>query len=134
MFDARYPSGRGLALAAMLLLAACGGRVPPPNDAITGAELAVQQAETAQAAVHSPAELLRARQKLEGAREAVREERYSLARRLAEEAQADAQLAIARSRATVAEQTTRQLEQGVEALREETAPRQPAIQQTPLVQ
>jgi hypothetical protein len=113
---------RGLAIVAVLgALAACAG-VPPPTDAISRAELALQQAETAQAAVHAPGELLRAREQLESAQAEMRNEEYANARRLAEQSAADAQLAIAKSRATIAQVTAKAAQDSASALRQQTAP------------
>jgi hypothetical protein len=112
---------RASLLAALGLLTACAS-TPPPTDAIARAELALQQAETAQAAVHAPGDLLRAREQLEGAEAEVRNERYARARRLAEQSAADSQLAIARSRAAIAEASNKAAQESVNALRQQTAP------------
>ena len=111
----------GLALAALVALAACAS-VPPPTDAIAQAELALQQAETAQAAVHAPGDLLRAREQLEEAKALARDEEYARARRLAEQSAADSQVAIAKSRAAIAEQTYQAAQRSMDVLRQQTAP------------
>jgi hypothetical protein len=121
----------GLVLASALTLAACAS-APPPTDAITNAELAVQQAETAQAAQYAAGDLLRAREKLNTAKSEVDQEHYSKAQRLAEESEADAQLAAAKSREAVALKVQQDAEANVQALREESAPKTPAVMQTPL--
>jgi hypothetical protein len=107
------------------LLGACAG-TPPPTDAISKADLALQQAETAQAAVYAPGDLLRAREQLDGAKAEVRNEHYAKARRLAEQSAADSQLAIARSRAAVAEASHKAAQESVNALRQQTAPASPS--------
>jgi hypothetical protein len=114
-------------------LGACAG-VPPPTDAISQAELALQQAETAQAAVHAPGDLLRAREQLESAQAAMRNEEYDNARRLAEQSTADAQVAIAKSRAAVAAAAEKAAQESMSALRQQTAPgpASPAAVTTPL--
>jgi hypothetical protein len=113
---------RGLAIAAVLgALGACAG-VPPPTDAVSQAELALQQAETAQAAVHAPGDLLRARQQLESAQAAMRDEEYDQARRQAEQSTADSQVAIAKSRAAVAAAADKAAQESMSALRQQTAP------------
>ena len=63
-----------------------------------------------------------ARSKLDQARQAVTDERYSRARRLAEEAQADSQLALAKSRAATAEANTQSMRDTLDALREDATP------------
>ena len=113
---------RGLAIVAVLgALGACAG-VPPPTDAVSQAELALQQAETAQAAVHASGDLLRAREQLESAQAAMRDEEYDKARRLAEQSTADSQVAIAKSRAAVAAAADKAAQESMNALRQQTAP------------
>ncbi len=88
---------RSLAAASVLALAlglvACASAPPPPVAALTSARSAVTQAEAAGAGQLAPVELLSAREKLNRADQAVREERFAEARRLADESAADAQLA-----------------------------------------
>lgn len=116
---------RGLLLATLGLLGACAS-TPPPTGAISRADLALQQAETAQAAVYAPGDLLRAREQLESAEAEVRNERYARARRLAEQSAADSQLAIARSRAAIARAGNTSAQGSMNALRQQTAPAAPA--------
>ena len=112
---------RSLAIVAVLgALGACAG--VPPTDVISQAELALQQAETAQAAVHAPGDLLRARQQLESAQAAMRDEEYDQARRQAEQSTADSQVAIAKSRAAVAAAADKAAQESMSALRQQTAP------------
>ena len=107
-------SQRGLLLAALGLLGACAS-MPPPTDAVSEADLALQQAETAQAAIYAPGDLLRAREQLDGAKAQVRSEHYAKARRLAEQSAANSQLAIARSRAAIAEASHKAAQESVNA-------------------
>ena len=117
------PACRGLAAAIVLggALAACAG-TPPPTDAISAADLALQQAETAQAATYAPGDLLRARNQLNDAKAEVRDEDYARARRLAEQSTVDSQVAIAKSRAAVAEVAAKAAQESASALRQQTAP------------
>jgi|GEM_PF-5677857 len=87
------------ALAAALLGAAC--TTTPPQE-IDEAELALRDAETSGAAERAPQDLALARQKLERARRAAREDDVDRARRLAAEATVDAQLAEVRAEADAA--------------------------------
>jgi hypothetical protein len=80
-------------LALALSLVACASAPPPPVAALTSARSALTQAEAAGAGQLAPVELLSAREKLNRADQAVREERFAEARRLADESAADAQLA-----------------------------------------
>ncbi|AWJ85310.1 hypothetical protein TSH58p_10025 [Azospirillum sp. TSH58] len=96
---------RGAAiLSASLGLAACAGSVPPPTAQLGASAQAIQQAERAGALQHAPAEFQSAREKLAAADAAMREDERTSARRLAEQAQADAELATVRSQRATAQQ------------------------------
>ncbi|KAA0677055.1 DUF4398 domain-containing protein [Roseomonas genomospecies 6] len=96
---------RGAAvLTASLGLAACAGSVPPPTAQLGASAQAIQQAERAGALEHAPAEFQSAREKLAAADSAMREDERTKARRLAEQAQADAELATVRSQRATAQQ------------------------------
>ncbi|MDX1542256.1 MAG: DUF4398 domain-containing protein [Geminicoccaceae bacterium] len=107
-----------------LLLAACAS-TPPPEGELRAAEVAVGEAVEADAGVHAPALLQQARDKLARAKQAVDDERPVEARRLAEQAAVDAQLAEARARAEVATGHLREVRQGVDGLRD--APIDPVV-------
>jgi hypothetical protein len=113
-----------------LLLAACSS-TPPPVGEISAAQTAVTAAEQADAAQHAPADLDRARDKLLRAQAAMQAEENARARRLAEQALADARLAEAKSRADVARQSADQAQAGIANLRFGAVPatQQPPIQQ-----
>lgn len=113
-----------LALLAALGLQACSS-VPPPEQELTAADVAVREAEDAQAASQAPAPLRRAQDKLEQARAAMQAEEYVQARRLAEQATVDAELAEAEARSEVARQNVEELRESIEALRREAAQRAP---------
>lgn len=83
-----------------------------PGEEIARAELAVHQAETTGAApsAESAAELQLARDKLQRARRAQREDEHTIARRLAAEAVVDARLAEARAEANVAHEALAEIE------------------------
>lgn len=91
-------------LSASLGLAACAGSVPPPTAQLGASAQAIQQAERAGALEHAPAEFQSAREKLAAADAAMREDERTEARRLAEQAQADAELATVRSQRATAQQ------------------------------
>ncbi|NUB12667.1 DUF4398 domain-containing protein [Azospirillum brasilense] len=91
-------------LSASLGLAACAGSVPPPTAQLGASAQAIQQAERAGALQHAPAEFQSAREKLAAADAAMREDERTQARRLAEQAQADAELATVRSQRATAQQ------------------------------
>ncbi len=91
-------------LSASLGLAACAGSVPPPTAQLGASAQAIQQAERAGALEHAPAEFQSAREKMAAADAAMREDERTDARRLAEQAQADAELATVRSERATAQQ------------------------------
>jgi hypothetical protein len=112
--------------AAMLVgIGACASG-PAPEAERGAAELALSQAEDAEAAARSPAPYALARDKLERARAAMADGENIEARRLAEQALVDAQLAEAEARAAVARENAAELRQSIETLREELARRGPA--------
>lgn len=107
-------SGNRLGIAALAsmawLLVACGTTPPPPREQLTAAGLAVQEAQEADAATLAPEPLLQAREKLARAQET---EDPVRARRLAEQALIDAQLAEARARAEMARRNLDELRESV---------------------
>jgi hypothetical protein len=104
-----------LAAAALLLLNACSS-VPPPDDAMAAARLALQRAEATEAPREAPVELQQARDKLTEAEKAIVAEEYTTARRLAQEAAADAQFAEAQAERAVAHRNRQQVESAIGAL------------------
>jgi len=107
----------GAGLLAALLLGACATVEPLPAAEIAAAQAAITQAESAGAQRAAPVELLAAREKLEKADVAVREERFGDARRLAEAAEADALLADRKARAAKAQSAADELVRSNELLR-----------------
>lgn len=104
-------------LSASLGLAACASEAPPTAQLGASAQ-AVQNAERAGALQYAPVEFQSAREKLGAADNAMRADDRTKARRLAEEAQVDADLAAVRAqRATT--------QQAAGAVRTMAAPRTP---------
>jgi hypothetical protein len=89
-------------VAIFLVLAACAAAPVPPTNELLAAQAAIDSAEQARVADYASPELGEARAKLSAANTAVNLEEMTTARRLAEQSQADAQLALARSQATKA--------------------------------
>jgi hypothetical protein len=108
---------RAAGLLAALLLAACAAVEVLPAAEIAAAQAASTQADSAGAQRAAPVELLAAREKLEQADAAVREERFGDARRLAEAAEADAMLADRKARAAKAQSAADELVRSNELLR-----------------
>jgi len=108
-----------VACSALALVLGCSARRPPDAQMST-ADLAIRSASDETASTHAPLDLRLAREKLDKAREAVKDDEYDRARRLAEESLVDAQVAEAKSRAAKAQDNLKQARDDVEALRRET--------------
>lgn len=94
----------------------------PPTAQLAQATLAVQEADKNKAPQYAPAELNMARQELESAQQATREKDYTKARRLAERALVNAQLAAAKAETEQARQAAAALQRSIETLRQEAEP------------
>jgi hypothetical protein len=105
-------------VAAALTLGACASK-PIPDASLATARSAITEAEAAGAMQSAPVELLAAREKLDHAQKAVREEDYVTAGRLAERAEADAILAQRKTQAMKAERAAQELARSNELLRRE---------------
>jgi anti-sigma28 factor (negative regulator of flagellin synthesis) len=79
--------------------------------------LAVSEAQQAQASQYAPADLYIARQKMETAKQAMTNGDYTKARRFAEQALVDAQLAEAKAQAEIQRQNVEELRKSIESLR-----------------
>ncbi|WP_437964371.1 DUF4398 domain-containing protein [Sorangium sp. So ce260] len=90
-----------------LVLAGCGGTVPPPNDQLAASQAAIRAADEVGAETDPQAtlHLKLAREQLEKAKQLMAAEDNESAMRLLERAEADAELAlaIAKARSTQAE-------------------------------
>src|SRR5215470_4116561 len=75
----------------------------PPEAAVAQAQLAVRQAAESKAPLYAPSEFRVAQEKSQDAQRAMSAEEYTLARRLAEQAVTDAQLAQTRASAADAQ-------------------------------
>ena len=105
-------------------LAACASG-PAPEAEIAAAEVAVDQAEQANAPAQASGHYELARDKLERARDAMEDGENIEARLLAEQALVDAQLAEAEARSEVARQNAAELRASIETLQDELARRAP---------
>jgi Domain of unknown function (DUF4398) len=85
-----------IGLAGALVLGACA-TTPPPTSSLQAARQAIAGAEQAEAGRYAPGELSEARAKLASADTAVSTQRMTMAARLAEESQAEAELAASKS-------------------------------------
>ena len=85
-----------------------------PTDRVTQADIAIRAAVDAKAADFSPIELQSARDKLSEARRMIAAEKHTQARRLAERAQVDAELAEAKAETVMMRRTADQILRRVE--------------------
>lgn len=91
-----------------------------PYQAVEEADAAVRRADVGgEAAQHAPLELRLAREKLDEARGKLRDEQYTDARRLAEQALADVELAEARAQSQVARDTARDMREALQTIQSE---------------
>jgi hypothetical protein len=103
---------------ALCLLSACAS-APPPLNLLRDAEAAIATAREARAEDYAPVELGQAQESLAAAREAVDSRDNARASDLAEQAELDASLATARSRAAAGrEAVTRGVDENARLRRE----------------
>jgi hypothetical protein len=106
-------------IAAILLLASCASEVP--KEVVSQADLAVNKATQSRAPQLAPLDLRKSRDHLDEAKLAIQDRQYEQARRLAEKAVVEAQLAEAKSEAANEQATLADLRESLNALREEAA-------------
>jgi len=116
----KYPwcralSGIGFAAAVM---AGCAS-VPAPTEQVAVAKAAVANAAGAGGPEFASVEMRTAQEKLDGANQAMAAQDYERALWLADQAQVDAQLAVARAHSARAQQTANALQEDSRVLREE---------------
>lgn len=109
-----------LYLAVAALLGACATTdTVAPEAQLAAARAAISVAESAGALTSAPVELLAAREKLGKSEAAVAEVRFTAARLLAEESEADAVLAERKARAAKAQTAAEEMARSNEVLRSE---------------
>ena len=106
-------------LTGVLLLAACASTPPAPTARLQAAQLAISNAERADAGRYAPGELSEAREKLAFADTAVTEERMILAERFADESRAEAELASAKTADVKAKAVNDEMTRSTDTLVEE---------------
>ncbi|MGE5450767.1 MAG: DUF4398 domain-containing protein [Acidobacteriota bacterium] len=99
-------------------LAGCSSQ-PVPNDRLAVGRSSIDAAQTAGASEMAPVELNRAREKLAKANEAVQKKDYVLARRLADEADVDAQVARSKANAQRSLRAADEVTAGLRTLRDQ---------------
>jgi len=113
----RAISGFGLA-AAVMAMAGCAS-VPAPTEQLAVSKAAVANAVGAGGTEFAPAEMRTAQEKLDRANQAMAAKDYERARWLAEQAQVDAQVAVAKARSAKAQKAAYALQEDSRVLREE---------------
>jgi hypothetical protein len=103
----------------LVLLGACAS-TPPPAEELAVGRAAVERAGSSTGA-DAPVPLARSREKLAQANTAYAQKDYPLARRLAEQAEADAVLAEAQARSVRSSKALSEVREGIRQLREEMA-------------
>ena len=88
-------------LSAALIAASSCSTARPPSDLLANAELALRSANEARADELAPVDFKNAREKLAQAQQAMAADKYNEARRFAESAQVDAELAEAKAETEV---------------------------------
>lgn len=110
-----------IAMLTILVLAGCASN-DPPREQIAVARAAVDRA-SGPVAAEAPVEVSQAREKLERATAAAARKDYDEARRLAEQAEVDANLAAAKSQSIRSDRALSEVREGIRLLREEIARR-----------
>lgn len=108
-----------LAMSAAFFLGGCATKGVAPVAEMATARSSITQAEAAGAGSLAPVELLAARDKLVRAQAAVATEQFSQARRLAEEASVDAELAERKARAERSRKAATELQRSNAVLQKE---------------
>jgi len=106
------------ALLGAMLLSACGG-APRPTGVMSQAELAVRDAERSKAPQYAALELQLARENLDLAKQAMQRKDYEAARRMAEKALVESQLAEEKALAASTREAADDLRKSIESLRDE---------------
>jgi len=101
------------------MLGACASTPPAPTASLQAAELAISNAERAEAGQYAAVELAEARAKFASADAAVHEEKMVLGEQLAEQSRTEAELASARTAATKAKKVNEEMSQSTGALVDE---------------
>lgn len=109
-----------MALVTCGLAAGCAAQGPIPTEQLTRARALVEQADKADAQRYAPADLQRAHDELSSADKAVNDHKYDDARRYAENAQVDADLASARASSGEAQRAAREVDRSIDSLKQES--------------
>lgn len=106
-----------LAVGSALILAGCAGT--PPSEQLAVTKSAVNEAVSSGGTEFAAVETRSAQEKLKQAEQKVYEKKFEEAKRLAEQAEWDARLAVRKTQAAKAEKALKDAQQGIEELRQE---------------
>ena len=113
-------------IALLLGVSGCATVPPPPVEQMAVSRSAVERVSSSpNVADAAPVEMQQARQKLERAQLAMNNKDYTLARRMAEEAEVDARVAEARASSARGERAMKEVQESIRALQEEINRRTP---------
>src|ERR1700694_5305657 len=99
-------------------IAGCGS-IPPPTEQMAASKSALANAVSAGGSEYAPVEMRAAQEKMDRANRAMDKEDFENARRLAEEAQADARLAEKKAQSGKAQKAASVTQDDIRVLREE---------------
>ncbi|WP_227509498.1 DUF4398 domain-containing protein [Ferrovum myxofaciens] len=108
----------GVIMGAAILVAGCAS-IPPPTAQMAISKTAVSNASSAGGTEYAPLQIKSAKEKLDAAEQAMVAKNYVLAKQLAEEAQVDAELAVAMARSNQAKKAADAVQEDSRALHQE---------------
>ena len=108
----------GAIACAAVVIAGCAS-IPPPTEQMAVSRSAIANAVSAGGAEYAPVEMRAAQDKMDRAGRAMQKEEFQDARRLAEEAQADARLAEKKAESAKAQKAASVTADDIRVLREE---------------
>ena len=109
----------GILAGIALLLSGCGNSIKPPTGKISNAELAISRAQDNNARDFAAFELRQAQDNLQKAKQAVQDEEFEKATRLADQAFMDASLAESKAEKEKARKAAKEMRESVETLQQE---------------
>jgi hypothetical protein len=107
------------AIGTAMVLAACASTPPAPTAALDAAQIAISNAEKAEAGQYAAGQLAEARDRLSSANSAVAANHMIVAERLANESRAEAELASAATAAVKAQAVNAQMQRSNQNLKDE---------------
>ncbi len=106
--------------ALLMVAGGCASQGPKPTDELTKAHTVVEQADKGNAQRYAAADLQRAHDELSEADRADAQKKYNEARWLAQRAEADADVAVARANSTEAQNSAKQIRESNNTLQQES--------------